>query len=214
MIELIENPVGLDKAIQDLQIHLKNKISWLEVAYGKATRNTENKISYPEVFTNDGTDYKKIAPDDNVQAQVFFKVEDPGRVIGEFLPYQNNNFKYRISIIFWFDLSKIYPEKKYRYNEELKKDIVESLSTFPDFKLEYVYETAAQIWRDYTIGNMESRGLRQPFGGYRFEGNLQFIESCIPGAVTPNPVLPKETRIYTLTDDIHNYILLTNDTVI
>lgn len=187
MNNLIENPAGLDAAIQAIQKDLENKLAWLTVCYGKATRNSKpgegNKtIYYPEVFKNDGgQDYINVMPDDQFKtSQAFFKL-DGGGTANDWQPRQANSYTYPVSLIFWFNLEAIDPAKKHRFTEDLKQDVLKVLAnsiSASGYQVKKIYDNVADVWKDYSILNMESRQFRQPYGGFRIEGNLTFTEVC------------------------------------
>lgn len=200
---LIENPVNIDVPIQSLQQAIAT-LPWISKSFARAylaCKKLEgpgglgSKVSYyPQVwqgFEDDGRarDLLNVMPNDNLEAQSFFKVEEPI----ECLKYLPNNFSImsaKLSIIFWFNMERIQdrldPGKvlNYSYNEVLKGSVQRILTNHMfdtdgnDLKVLRVYETPKQVYNGYTIDDVRDQELTYPFGGFRFECQLVYRESC------------------------------------
>ncbi len=185
-IPLITSPVGVDKAIQEIQVLLANNLLWLDRSFGRA--NTGSKkvqgrdFYYPEVY--DGSaEYLDVSPNDNLIAQSFFIVDDPEK-INSFIPYQTTGlFQFNVSIIFWYNLDEVKRSQSYSYNhrftEELKKQILEVLMlNQSNFIPDSMSESVEEIYKGYSIDNVASQTLKHPFAGLRINGILSFEDEC------------------------------------
>ena len=76
---LKENPVGIDKPIQRLQVALGDNIDWLDKNFGRCfkTENTESRKYTPEIYIGD-SEYIDTFPDD-LTSMCFFDEADEGR---------------------------------------------------------------------------------------------------------------------------------------
>ena len=85
----------------------------------------------------------------------------------------------------WFDLRKIYDTDTNRNTEALKADILRVLAGRTGWRLDEgrvtiarIYERAENIYRGYTLSEIDNQFLMHPYGGMRFEGVLEFAEVC------------------------------------
>lgn len=180
---LILNPVNIDRYIQDIQIAL-SALTWLEKCFARAYNSKRSdpygKISvYPEVWQGAGKDLLNVLPNDNIKSQCFFKVEEPITCL-EFNPVGYSLMQATVSIIFWFNLNEINKTADHRFIELLKAqaqriitDNVEGLK---------IFDTPEQVFKGYDISKMPSDNLIHPFGGFRFETEIPYVEDC-PEAV-------------------------------
>lgn len=186
IIPLISQPVNIDAPIQELQIALGTDLPWLEKSFGRSwesvRKDEQGKIwTYPEVWQGAGIDLLNVMPNDNLKAQSFFRVEEPIQIIA----YESNRFSRmsaQISIIFWFNLQVIDPDLDYRFIELLKasaqRAITETSCTNATFVIQKIWEGANNVFKGYTIDQFKNQELIHPYGGFRFECNLNYLENC------------------------------------
>lgn len=120
MIVLKENPVGIDKSIQGIQIYLNEKLTGynLEVL-GRA----ELKDKKPIVFYKKN-DYKEaLFINQLTSGKVFFVDNGTTKTDGRSLITD-------VDIIFLLDVQKIKPTVAHRADEEVKIEILEVLQSF------------------------------------------------------------------------------------
>lgn len=187
LVPLIVNPVNIDRPIQEIQQALA-ALGWLQKSFGrsfesrKRVQDTGKIIVYPQVWQGAGLDLLNVMPNDNLQAQSFFKVEDPIECIN-FRKDQYSQMRARISVIFWFNLERIAPGANYVIIELLKgsaqRAITEvTLSERCDIKILRVWEKVRDVFNGYTLDEVKDQELIFPFGGFRFECELTYIEDC------------------------------------
>lgn len=110
--ELLPAPVGVDLAIQKIQVHLASKLPWLQIAFGRCTKQIvrtsdkryEGLESVPEVYLN--REPISVMVNDNLKSYCFFNAKDPVNLDDEINANQD------VDIIFWMNLKLIDPEKK------------------------------------------------------------------------------------------------------
>jgi hypothetical protein len=178
------NPAFTDKIIVQVQDTLKAKLSWLDYSFGQSQRlvTTKDKKDYfyPGVYIGRGT-YLNVLPDQNLGNYSFFVLEDPQNI--DFRVHTTNNVKLKYSIVFWFNLNKVFPGLTDRNTEALKARILKVLSrelflTFGRIDVRAIYEQAENIYKGYSLKEVDSQYLMQPYGGFRFEGEMLFMEDC------------------------------------
>lgn len=189
LVPLIAEPVNIDRPIQALQVAL-GALPWLQKSYGRAyesfKRDPTSKIKsvYPQVWQGEGLDLLNVMPNDNLISQSFFRVEDPLEV-REFRLDSFSTMRARVSLIVWFNLVRIDPTQNYLFAEILKAQIqrvlsITTLNEGDSIKILRVWERAANVFAGYTIDETRDQELVYPFGGFRFELELTFIENCPP----------------------------------
>ncbi len=77
---IINNPRLADKAAQEIQIVLRDNLTWLETSFGRARVGKDqrggNDITYPETQQTFGTDYINCFPNDNVLAKSYILIQN------------------------------------------------------------------------------------------------------------------------------------------
>lgn len=187
----IDNPVMLDKVIGQIQQGLVENISWLDVAFGRAQRLTKNvegrSIITPNVYCggwngHGENDYIEVSPDAKIGNFAFFEVEDPQTIeVSTWIRQITTPF----ALIVWFDLTRVYGVPDNRNTEYLKAQILKVLNGRGGWHLgdgrivlNQIYERAENIYRGYTLSEIDNQFLMHPFAGFRIEGTLQFDELC------------------------------------
>ena len=189
---VISNPVMLDRVIAEIQNGLVAGLPWLDVAFGRAQRITRmlegKKIITPNVYcggwANHGeNDYIEVSPDSNIGNFSFFDINDPHEISAG--PWAQD-IKTPFGLVIWFDLRRVYGTYDNRNTEQLKAAVLRSLSGRTGFALSdgkiivnQIYERAENIYRGYTLSEIDNQYLMHPYGGFRFEGILEYQEPCI-----------------------------------
>lgn len=189
---VIKNPVMLDRVIGQIQDGLVAKIPWLDVAFGRSQRLTKmmngKRIVTPNVFCggwngHGENDYIEVSPDSQIGNFSFFEIEDPQTIdAGPWARSFNTSF----SLVVWFDLTRVYGEASNRNTEYLKAQILYLLNGRYGWHLDKgritvnrIYERAENIYRGYSLSEIDNQFLMHPYGGFRFDGILEFDELCI-----------------------------------
>lgn len=188
---VIPNAVMLDAVMGEIQQGLVNNLSWLDAAFGRAQRLTKNiegkRIVTPNVYCggwngHGPNDYIEVSPDAKIGNFSYFEVDDPQTIDPG--PWARQ-IKAPFSLIVWFDLTRVYGSRTNRNTEKIKSDILHILNGRADFHLtngriviNKIYERAENIYKGYTLSEIDNQFLMHPFAGLRFEGLLEFDELC------------------------------------
>lgn len=195
-----ENPVLLDKVIQDIQDTLTEKLEWLDYAFGRAYKLVEhrpdgNKFIYPAAYIGN-SEYASLVPNDNFGNFCWFDIYDPQEItpIVQAIP----QFTFSGAIIFWVNLNSIFPDSNAMYSEEIKDEITQIL-TGPGLvknqgklTLTKVFERFENIYRGYSlekiynnyvykgegIAAIDKQFFMHPYTGFRFEFTMITRELC------------------------------------
>ena len=177
-------PAFLDKVIVQIQDELKAKLPWLNYSFGRAQklvtlRNKQNYF-YPGVHIGRGT-YISVLPDQNLGNYSFVVIDDPQTV--EFSPNTFNNIRVKYALVFWFNLDKIFPGVNDRSTEAVKEQIVGLITrnlrlTAGRITVTQIFEQPESIYRGYSLKEVDSQYMMQPYGGIRIEGEMLLMEDC------------------------------------
>ena len=187
----INNAVMLDKVLAAIQTGLVDNLSWLDAAFGRAQKLTKmvkgKKIVTPNVYCggwngHGPNDYIEVSPDSKIGNFSFFWIEDPQTInAGPF----DRTIKTPFSLIVWFDLRRVYDSPTNRNTEYLKAEILNVLNGRTGWHLESgrvivsrIYEQVENIYRGFTISEIDNQFLMHPFGGFRIDGELEYDELC------------------------------------
>lgn len=183
------SPVMLDKIIGEIQTGLAENLDWLDAAFGRCQRITKmvqgKRIVVPNVYAGrrfGPNDYLEVSPDAKIGNFSFFEIDDPQTIDAG--PW-DRNITAPFALIFWFDLTRVYDEASNRNTEYLKAQILRVLAGRTGWHLSHgrivlnrIYERAENIYRGYTLSEIDNQFLMHPFAGFRFEGLLEFEELC------------------------------------
>lgn len=199
-IRFKEDPVLLDKILQDMQKSLMNKLKWLNCAFGRAYKLVEhrpdgNKFIYPAMYNGNG-EYVSLLPNDNFGNFSWFDIYDPQKIteVVQSLP----QYTFSGAIIFWYDLSSIYEDETVMHTEEVKDEIMRVLTTpglittTGKLVINDIYERFENIYKGYSIEKIynnntyKGEGIQDidkqffmyPYAGIRIEFTLTTRELC------------------------------------
>ena len=199
-IRFKEDPVLLDKILQDMQKSLMNRLKWLNCAFGRAYKLVEhrpdgNKFIYPAMYNGNG-EYVSLLPNDNFGNFSWFDIYDPQKIteVVQSLP----QYTFSGAIIFWYDLSSIYEDETVMYTEEVKDEIMRVLTTpglittTGKLVINDIYERFENIYKGYSIEKIynnyayKGEGIQDidkqffmyPYAGIRIEFTLTTRELC------------------------------------
>lgn len=195
-----ENPVLLDKVIQDLQVSLLKRLPWLNQAFGRGYKMVEhrsdgNKFIYP-AFYNGNAEYVSLLPNDNFGNFSWFDIYDPQDItqVSQSLP----QYTFSGALIFWYNQESIYEDRSVLHTEDIKDEIVRALtapgliSTQGRLEITRIYERFENIYKGYSIEkvynefiysgeniqDIDKQFFLYPYGGIRIEFNLTTRELC------------------------------------
>lgn len=182
----IDNPKLIDRTIGDIQDGLIANLPWLNKAFGRAQRlvkTINGKKHYtPNVYLK-GNNYLPVSPDSKIGNFSFFFIEDPQVLERDIIPGTTGNVYTDFSLIFWFDLRTIFNDPDNRNTEQIKMDILKVLNggfhlRFGSLKINRIYELAENIYKGFSLDEVDNQFLMHPFAGFRFTGEMTVIEDC------------------------------------
>ena len=195
-----DNPVLLDKIIQDIQLSLSERLPWLNYIFGRAYKLVEhrqdgNKFIYPAAY-NRNSEYISLLPNDNFGNFCWFDIYDP-QVITQVVQ-SNPQFTFKGALVFWYNLDSIFPDADFMYTEEIKNEVIQALTTpglvqvTGRLTVEQIYERFENIYKGYSleriynelayqgqdIQSIDKQYFMHPYAGLRIEFTLTTRELC------------------------------------
>lgn len=176
MIYIKEKPVGIDIAINEIQLAVSNALGWTNYnAYHRAYKNESANGVIPEVFKvkpqNIVGEYEEVFTNDYLDASSFFYTEDTRNTIE-----LGRLFSTTLSMVFQCDLTKL-ETTDYRADEEVHRKVILAInnSTFGEVNslvtgINNVYSefnTESVIWDDL-----------QPLHVFRLDINVTYEYDC------------------------------------
>lgn len=181
-VPIKKNPRLFDLTIADMQKELADRLGWLDHSFGRAERLVkvidDRKYYTPNVYVG-GNDYLPVSPDAALGNFSFFVLDDPQNV--DWQPVQSD-FSAPFSVIFWFDMRTITNDRDNRNTEAVKDEIVRALNSLHirngSFTIKKIYEQAENIYKGYTLDEVDNQFLMHPYCGFRFTGEMYVSQLC------------------------------------
>lgn len=184
-VPIIENPVLFDKVIADIQTGLAEKFEWLDFSFGRAERLVQiingKKFYTPNVYIGRGLDYTPVSPDSGFGNFSFFELEEPQHL--DWIQGVQSDWKVDFAIIIWFNIAKVLQNKNSRNKELIKSELINFLNggfklSEGSIEINKVYEKSENIYRGYSIEEIENQFLMHPFCGFKFVGEMRVEQPC------------------------------------
>lgn len=195
-----QNPVLVDKVIQNLRQNIASKLSWLDVTFGRSYDMVEHedngeKFIYPAAYIGNG-EYTSLLPNDKFGNFIWFDVYDPQSIVK--IRQQLSQIQFECAVVFWFNQKKIFGDDSFMYIEEVKDQILRILSSPSIVKygetllVTKVYEKPENIYKGYSLEKLYNSHLYKgqniqfmdhqyfvyPYSALRFELNITTRETC------------------------------------
>lgn len=190
---ILPSPVLVDAMIAELQTILVVNLPWLDAAFGRSQRLSKKMngktIVTPNVYCggwrgHGPNDYVEVSPDSKIGNFSFFEVNDPETV--EWQYRQQMDIVTPFSLIFWFDTRRVFNVGDNRNISHLKNEILSLLNGRTGLRFQngghltinQIYERAENIYRGYSLSEIDNQFLMHPFGGLRFDGTIKMLQPC------------------------------------
>jgi hypothetical protein len=180
----ISSPALLDAACKAVGDALETRLSWLTNAYGRAEKKERTRdgqrIQYPAVYCG-GNEYLMLFPDGHLSNFCFFDVTDG--YTAEWTPRRYWQVKATVGLIFWFDMRTVYASNHESKTAENVKDAVltalgATLGPAVRFTVNRILDRSENIFRGYSISEIDNQFMMRPYGCFRLEGELVYQYHC------------------------------------
>lgn len=178
------SPVLLDRMIQALQTAFLEQFTWLSYAFGRSYRLIktveDREYAYPAIYMSN-SEYLSVLPNDELGNFAFFEIDDPQEFDG--ILQGKAGLKVKGAIIFWYSLNSIYADADVHYGEDVKNEILQFLNTkgilsSGRITLLRVYDKAENIYKGYSLKQVDNQYLMHPYAGVRIECEFKINELC------------------------------------
>ncbi len=183
-VPIRDNPRLFDKAIANIQQGLADNISWLDYVFGRSERLVKmyngKRVYTPNVYVG-GNEYELLEPDSGIGNFCFFVLDEPQRV--EYVVGETSEMKVPFSIIVWVDMRTINSEDT-RDTESVKRQLLRCLNGAiwmrqGSYRITKVWERAENIFKGFSLDEIDNQFLMHPYCGWRFEGELKVHDDCL-----------------------------------
>lgn len=186
------NAIMVDKAIAEIQEGLADTFDWLDAVFGRAQRITRvingKRVIVPACYCggwngHGENDYIEVGPDSKIGNFVFFEVDDPETIdAGAW----GRTITAPFSLIFWGNMDILNGEKGLRNGYFAKAYFLKFLEGRYGWHLSHgsivttrMWEKAENIYKGYTLDEVDAQYLMQPYYGVRIDGILKVDEVCL-----------------------------------
>lgn len=170
----LEDPQGVDFAIQRLQNFLFKNLSWENVEmFGRVDKvpNPENKTAFKPYAYYSGIDYRPVVRDDKFNANVFFVPADRATTKEGIL------FTIEIKVVFMVNLAKLYPGYAGRADQLAQKEANEAIKAQSAFSVTSIGTGLKESLGEFDIEDLKFTNMH-PNHVFCITGNLNYHSSC------------------------------------
>ncbi len=173
-------PKLLDAAVSAINTTLLAELTWLDNAYGNVERRQKEvngrRIFYPGVYSGD-SDYYNLMPDGHLGNYSFFYIEDGIDVMEA--KGRAYYFSVRYALVFWFDYRTVYSaDWEQRSINNVQNEVFAAIKKFSlanaQIMADRAFLDAQNIYRLFTVDEVEQQYLMRPYGGLRVEGIIKY----------------------------------------
>lgn len=177
-----DNPKLIDAALIEVNSVLSN-LTWLDNRFGKCENLIDGKgrdeKRFPAVYTGSKNNkgYLKLLPDSHLENFSFFHVSNQTITA---IPHQGEIIDFDFGLIVWFNFTKVYPNTHLNKTiENVKSEVLSVLNSYAygvtRITIEGVTEEANEIYRGFTVSEIDNQFLMRPYGGFRVNGSIKYI---------------------------------------
>lgn len=178
-----QNPTMFDKAFGYIQNALSAELLWLDHIFPQAERLAKEingrRIYSPNIYKG-ANEYELITPDaQGIGNYSFFLLEEPQRI--EYEDGSRIHATAPFSIVVWFDIRTVY-NNDLRDIEMAKRDVLRAVRhtwmRHGRFHINRIYQRAENVFKEFTLDEIDNQFLMQPYCGFRLQGEITIIEEC------------------------------------
>lgn len=164
----IDNPVGIDKAIQRLQNCLYTDLGWskLEI-YARIYKTETGDKTIPQPYLNNGEYLKDAFYSDKNNAHIFFDVDDTKTKIS------GPKYECKVKIIFMVNLKKLFPSVVHRADSECQLQVWNVVKTRKEFNIQNIETGLKKVFRGYDLDSIKKLDT-QPYHVFAINTKLRY----------------------------------------
>lgn len=190
---VMNTAILVDAVIAEIQQELAANFPWLDAVFGRAQKVTRiingKRVIVPACYCggwngHGENDYIEVGPDSKIGNFAYFEVDDPETIDWNFSRLMDISTPF--SLIVWLDTRVVFGQKDYRDLSHIKNALLSFLNGSTGWTLKSgerlsfnrIYERAENIYRGYSLDEVDNQFLLHPYAGFRFEGVIQAMQPC------------------------------------
>lgn len=164
----INNPVGIDAAIQRLQNDLFEDLGWskLEI-YARIYKTETNGKTIPKPYLSNGQYLKDAFYNDKNNAHIFFDVDDVQTKIS------GPKFECKVKVIFMVNLKNLFPEITHRADSECQLKTWEIINSRKEFEIINIETGLKKVFNGYDLSGIQKLDT-QPYHVFAINTKLKY----------------------------------------
>ena len=190
-IPVLLKPTGFDIPANQIINNQLNGLSWLTNAY-KHSEILENEDSgkFPAVYVGAQkgrqTEYLNLFPDENLGNFSFIRLEDGVERENDLTA--TATYKGGLTLVYWFDFRKVYPDNPAGYSlDNVIEEVLEVIKDLsPRLQVTEVIRQAENIYKGLDHNHIKRNFLQRPYGGFGLKADFIFRFNCAQKAVSPS----------------------------
>lgn len=179
----VRHPALFDRCIVSLQDGLEKELPWLDHVFGRVERLVKEvqgvRRYTPNVYLGKD-EYLLLLPDQGLGNLCYFVLEDEEGV--EWYVGERSRLEARFSLVVWVDMRTVEDDDE-RNTERVKAQVLRALNggiwiRSGSIQIDSIYERAENVYRGFTLDEVDNQFLMAPFAGFRFEGVMRINDEC------------------------------------
>lgn len=180
-------PKLLDTPFDEITQAMKLNINWIDNCYGKIEKYKKTMDGrtkrFPGIYvgTKNNMGYLDLFPDSRLGN--FMYIEVTRQDIQDDI-FQKGKYDIDFSMIFWFNYKTVYKtDHNAKTIENVKSEVKNFIKTYSfqsitSLTMLSFEEGADNIYAGLDHDEIENQFLMRPFGGFRLNLNMQYLERC------------------------------------
>lgn len=179
------NPAIVDSVLIDFNKKMLTRLDWLTGAYGKAqvlNRLDEKKrsIKYPAIYTGNGSEYISVLPKEAYGNFSFWDMQEAYEI--DWIDNQMQVIEAKFGLVVWLNINQVLEADEKRNLESIKEEVmdcfIKNRVLNARIKLTGITEKNEEIYKGYSIKEVEQQYLMHPFAALRFNGKMRIEKLC------------------------------------
>lgn len=173
MIYTIENPKGLDRVAQKLQVHLHDRLGWSPIDVYGITEKNFDKSGKPvlETYTSKN-EYRDVLLNDNTKGSIFMIDDNSHKSV------EGIRFSTELTLVFVLDLKKLFPTSTHRAKREAELQAIKVLREQPSFKFKSLDKGIKKSLGDFFYKELLAFDMH-PYYTFSIVGEVNYSVSCL-----------------------------------
>jgi hypothetical protein len=190
MIQIKENPVGVDVVINDIQRSVFDSVQWLNYnGYHRIYKNETSTGIIPEFYNVNNNvksgEYEEVYLNDNLDASSFFYVADTINATSNGRMYNSV-----VSMVFQVNLSNLTGDNT-RSDEEIHRDVILAINKSTYGKVNAIATGISNVYSIFDTTQLKWHDM-QPYHCFRVDIDVSYEYDCCDNCRYESPIIGNE----------------------